>query len=196
MVLLPPTDLYWCSLWQFRLQVSLSTGFTVTARALVVLSSILFCLIPFISQLQLHVNVTGLRLLPGKTCEWGWYIGYKSSGRKIGNSSRGCGVLPFRIGRTWFKLAKQHWIQRLSRGAKKHETYVAIFLWLICTGLGGHGPLGTPWIRYCRLAQNGSYQLLLMKSEQYNMVGHVTSDSGLLTMQMYCWIVDLTYLTL
>ena len=24
---------------------------------------------------------------------------------KIGNSSEGCGVLPFDIGRTWFKLA-------------------------------------------------------------------------------------------
>ena len=29
----------------------------------------------------------------------------KSFGGKIGNSSGGHGVLPFRIGRTWFKLA-------------------------------------------------------------------------------------------
>ena len=30
---------------------------------------------------------------------------YKSFGGKIGNSSEGHGVLPFYIGRTWFKLA-------------------------------------------------------------------------------------------
>ena len=41
-----------------------------------------------------YVNVTGLRLLPGKARGWGRYIVYKSSG-----------VLPFRVGRTWFKLA-------------------------------------------------------------------------------------------
>ena len=46
------------------------------------------------------INVTGLR-----TCGWGRYIVYKSSGGKIGNSSGGHGVLPFCIGRTWFKLA-------------------------------------------------------------------------------------------
>ena len=36
---------------------------------------------------------------------WGQCIVYRSSGGKIGNSSRGHGVLPFGIGRTWFKLA-------------------------------------------------------------------------------------------
>ena len=33
------------------------------------------------------------------------YIVYKSSGRKMGGSGGGCGVLPFRMGRMWFKLA-------------------------------------------------------------------------------------------
>ena len=33
------------------------------------------------------------------------FFRYKSSGRKIRGSSGGCGVLPFRIGRTSFKLA-------------------------------------------------------------------------------------------
>ena len=46
------------------------------------------------------IIVTGLR-----THGWWWYIVYKSSGRKIGNSCRGHGLLPFCIGRTWFKLA-------------------------------------------------------------------------------------------
>ena len=49
---------------------------------------------------QQGVHVTGSR-----TRGWGWYIVYKSFGRKIGNSSGGCGVLPFHMGRTWFKLA-------------------------------------------------------------------------------------------
>ena len=33
------------------------------------------------------------------------YIVYKSSGGQIGNSSRGHGELPFRVRRTWFRLA-------------------------------------------------------------------------------------------
>ena len=41
----------------------------------------------------------------GKTCGWGWCIVYKSPGGKIGDSGGGRGVLPFCIGRTWFKLA-------------------------------------------------------------------------------------------
>ena len=46
--------------------------------------------------------VTALRLLSYRKTP---YIVYKSSGGKIGNSSRGRGVPPFRVGRTWFKLA-------------------------------------------------------------------------------------------
>ena len=43
----------------------------------------------------------------------------------------------------------QHRIQRLGRGAKKHEIYVAsfgghLFYDLFVQGWGGHGPLGTP----------------------------------------------------
>ena len=39
------------------------------------------------------------------------------------------------------------------RGAKKHEIYVAafgghLFYDLFVQGWGGHGPFGTPWIRY------------------------------------------------
>ena len=41
----------------------------------------------------------------GKTCGSGRCIVYKSSGREIGDSSGGHRVLPFCIGRTWFKLA-------------------------------------------------------------------------------------------
>ena len=41
------------------------------------------------------------------------YIVYKSSGGKIGNSSRGRGVPPFHIGRTWFKLSVTSSIQFL-----------------------------------------------------------------------------------
>ena len=55
-----------------------------------------------------HVTVTGLRFEVTSTLKKHVVeddIVYKSSGSKIGNSSRGCGVLPFCMGRTWFKLA-------------------------------------------------------------------------------------------
>ena len=46
-------------------------------------------------------------------------------------------------------LKGQHRIQRLGRGGKKHEIYVAtfgghLFYDLFLQGGGGHGPLGTP----------------------------------------------------
>ena len=58
---------------------------------------------------KLHENVTGWisRLLSyqKKHMVEDDVLFYKSSGRKIGNPSGGHGVLPFRMGRTWFKLA-------------------------------------------------------------------------------------------
>ena len=55
-----------------------------------------------------YVNVTGLNFKITFVLEkraWGRCIVYKSSGRIIGASSRGRGVLPFCMGRTRFKLA-------------------------------------------------------------------------------------------
>ena len=52
------------------------------------------------------IFVMGSRLCPHQKNTWLRMIYcYKSFGGKIGNSSRGCGVLPFHIGRTWFKVA-------------------------------------------------------------------------------------------
>ena len=88
----------------------------------------------------------------GKTCGWGWCIVYKSSGGKIGDSSRGHGVLPFHVGRTWLKLAVT--------SSNQFLPVVAHDKWTVWCGLSHHFRFGT------------------------------------LTMQMCCWIVDLTYLTL
>ena len=71
---------------------------------------------------------------------------------KIGDSGRGRGVLPFRVGRTWFKLAvtSSNWFLPVAAHDK----------WTVWHGLPCHFRFRT------------------------------------LTMQMCCWIVDLTYLTL
>ena len=81
-------------------------------------------------------------------CSWGRYI--FEAGRREPNPKSWLLQM-----RSRHPISEQHRIQRPCRGAKKHEIYVAtcgghLFLWLICTGLGGggHGPLGTPWIRY------------------------------------------------
>ena len=54
-----------------------------------------------------YYDVTGSRLLSFQKNMWlkMIYIVYKSYGREIGNSSGGHGVLPFHLGKTWFKLA-------------------------------------------------------------------------------------------
>ena len=65
-----------------------------------------------------------------KTRGWGWYIVYKSSGGKIGNSSWGHGVLPFHIGRTWFKLAVASSNQFLPVVA--HDKWNSV-MWLVMT---------------------------------------------------------------
>ena len=88
----------------------------------------------------------------GKTHSWGWCIVYKSSGGKIEDSSGGHGVLPFHVGRTWFKLAvtSSNWFLPVVVHDK----------WTVWRGLSHH-------FRFRNL-----------------------------TMQMCCWIVDLTYSTL
>ena len=80
------------------------------------------------------------------------FFRYKSSGGKIRGSSGGRGVLPFRIGRTSFKLAvtSSNWFLPVVAHVK--------------------------WTGWCGLSRHFRF--------------------GTLTMQMCCWIVDLTYSTL
>ena len=80
------------------------------------------------------------------------FFRYKSSGGIIRGSSGGCGVLPFCIGRTSFKLAVT--------SSNRFLPVVAHVKWTGWHGLSHHFRFGT------------------------------------LTMQMCCWIVDLTYSTL
>ena len=93
---------------------------------------------PAKKKLYAESNVTGSR-----THGWGWYIVYKSSGGKIGNSSRGHGVLPFGMGRTWFKLAvtSSNWFLPVDANSVtwlvtslqiQNSNNTNALLWLIC----------------------------------------------------------------
>ena len=68
-------------------------------------------------DLLIQIYVTGPR-----THGWGWYIVYKSSGRKIGNSRRGPGVLPFHVGvhgSGWLWLAQNTYTESSLHGFEK-----------------------------------------------------------------------------
>ena len=106
------------------------------------------------SECRISRHVTGSRFtfVLWKAHGWGRCIVYKSSGGKIGDSGGGCGVLLFRVGRMWFRLAVT--------SSNRFLPVVVHDKWTVQHGLSRHFRFRT------------------------------------LTMQMCCWIVDLTYSTL
>ena len=99
-------------------------------------------------------NVTGSRLLSywEKTRGWGRCVVYKSSGEKIGNPSRGHGVLPFCMGRMWFKLAvtSSNWFLPV----------VAHDKWTVWRGLSRHFRFRTLTMQMCYWIVDLTYSTL------------------------------------